>query len=109
MKKQSGRNVGTLAYIKSLIQRANVNGNVKSRFKAHEDFTILVGRAILCHFFLEHFGMESTDDNPTKNAECILSNIAQTQKKKREEVFNEVMQNVLNEIFGAQSFQEVSL
>ena len=48
MKKQSGRNVGTLAYIKSLIQRANVNGNVKSRFKAHEDFTILVGRAILC-------------------------------------------------------------
>ena len=82
MKKQSGRNVGTLAYIKSLIQRANVNGNVKSRFKAHEDFTILVGRAILCHFFLEHFGMESTDDNPTKMQSASLLILHRLKRKK---------------------------
>ncbi|XP_061179502.1 uncharacterized protein LOC133188137 [Saccostrea echinata] len=108
MKRQTGRNVGTLAYVKSLIQRASVNGNVKSRFKAHEDFVILFGRALLCHFYLEYFDMESTDDNPRKNADCIPPNVTQTQKKKREAVFNEVMQNVLKEIFGTQSFQEES-
>lgn len=83
MKKQSGRNVGTLAYIKSLIQRANVNGNPKGRFKDHEDFTILVGRAILCHLFLEHFAMESTDDNPKKMQSASLLILHRSQKKSK--------------------------
>ena len=82
MKKQSGRNVGTLAYIKSLIQRANVNGNAKGRFKAHEDFTILVGRAILCHLLLEHFAMETTDNNPKKKMQSASLLILHRNQKK---------------------------
>lgn len=33
MKLAQGRDVGTLAHLKVEIQRSNVNGNVKSRFK----------------------------------------------------------------------------
>ena len=46
LQKDSCRNVGTLAYMKTIIQRSDVNGNVKSRFKSHEDFVILFGRGL---------------------------------------------------------------
>ncbi|XP_045169989.2 uncharacterized protein LOC123532592 [Mercenaria mercenaria] len=58
-KKSSGRDVGTLYNLKTIIQRTSVNGNVKSRFKAHEEFALLVGKAYVLEAAMEHFGMDN--------------------------------------------------
>ncbi|XP_050405827.2 uncharacterized protein LOC126821449 [Patella vulgata] len=61
------RDKGTLAHLRVIIQRSNVNGQVKSRFKQHEDFISTVGKAYLMEMVQEYFGIENVDSFPTKN------------------------------------------
>ncbi|XP_050396775.1 uncharacterized protein LOC126815254 [Patella vulgata] len=61
------RDKGTLAHLRVIIQRSNVNGQVKSRFKQHEDFISTVGKAYLTEMVQEYFGIENVDSLPTKN------------------------------------------
>lgn len=63
-KTSSGRDKGTLYNLKLIIERSNVNGNVKSRFEAHEDFVLTVGNAYLLSFIMNKFGMETLDAEP---------------------------------------------
>ncbi|CAC5425084.1 unnamed protein product [Mytilus coruscus] len=64
-KTDSGRDKGTLYSLKLLIQRSNVNGKVKSRFEAHEDFALTVGCAYFLNFIMQHFKMKDLADTPS--------------------------------------------
>jgi len=60
MKTSSSREPGTLSNLKINIQRSSVNGNVKSRFKAHHEFVLLCGKAYVLEAAMEYFGMDNT-------------------------------------------------
>ncbi|XP_069109952.1 uncharacterized protein [Argopecten irradians] len=94
---KNSREVGTLAWYKVLIHRDNVNGKVKSRFAAHEDFVSTVGKALFRECALDHFGMsdntsELTCHNPPDNASKHLH------AKKKEEAFHTTMDGVLDKV-----------
>jgi hypothetical protein len=44
-----------------------VNGKVKGSFKPHYDLISIVGKSMVTEQFLEYFGMETKDSQPTKN------------------------------------------
>ena len=50
-----------------LLRRTDVNGNVKSNFKAHWDLLQNVGKFLIIEQAMEYFGMESHNSLPTKN------------------------------------------
>lgn len=93
---KNSREVGTLAWYKVLIHRDNVNGKVKSRFAAHEDFVSTVGKALFRECALDHFGMsdntsELTCHNPPDNVKHLHA-------KKKEEAFHTTMDGVLDKV-----------
>ncbi|KAH3809432.1 hypothetical protein DPMN_137801 [Dreissena polymorpha] len=104
-KKSSGRDVGTLSNIKIHIQRTNVNGNVKSRFKAHEDFVLLVGKAYIQEAAVEYFGMQDFESSPTRNIPD--GDISRSHLPKRLQEFNKTMDGLMNLLCGPLSFDEV--
>ena len=44
------RQNGSLAKYKVLLERKNVNGNVKSAFEAHQDFILTVTESLILEF-----------------------------------------------------------
>ena len=66
MKKQSIRDVGTLKFFRERIMRYNVYSDVKKDVDAYQDFFLSEGRVYLAEAFIEFFGMESVDAQPTK-------------------------------------------
>ena len=67
MYQNSTRESGTLKYFRKRIMRYNVPTTVKKNPDAYEEFFVSVGRAYLEEAFLEFFGMENTESEPTKN------------------------------------------
>ena len=67
MNQNSTREIGTLKYFRERIMRYNVPTTVKNNPDAYEEFFVSVGRAYLVEAFLEFFGMENTESEPTKN------------------------------------------
>ncbi|OWF45326.1 hypothetical protein KP79_PYT03637 [Mizuhopecten yessoensis] len=92
-----GRDAGTLDSLKVQIQRTNVNGKVKSRFKAHEDFVLTRGNSYFMAYLLKHFSMDSVEGNPVHPA--ISESINNFINAKKLEVFNKIMDEVVGEIF----------
>lgn len=105
MNTASRRKEGTLSNFKVILARTSVNGNVKSRYKAHEDFLMLAGEAYITHAALNHFGMVNLTDQPTKN--CPPSDIGKIHYQKRLNIFNEIMDDFLKKILSPFSFEEV--
>ncbi|XP_052216225.1 uncharacterized protein LOC127868952 [Dreissena polymorpha] len=91
------RDPGTLANLKIAIQRVNVNGNVKSRFKAHEDFIITCGTSYLYSYILSKFNMETLEDFPKHPA--IKESINMWTVEPKRKVFNKIMDEVLSDLF----------
>lgn len=104
-KKSSGRDVGTLYHLKTLIQRTSVNGNVKSRFKAHEEFALLVGKAYILEAAMEYFGMDSMESNPTLN--FPTEDLSRTHQSRRLNEFNKTMDGFMTMVCSSLSFDEV--
>ncbi|XP_033730974.1 uncharacterized protein LOC117320505 [Pecten maximus] len=90
-----GRDAGTLANMKCQIQRSNVNGKVKSRFKAHEDFVLTCGHSYFIAYIMKHFNI--TDGKPMHHA--LPDKIRSFINAKKREVFNNIMDEVVAEIF----------
>ena len=67
MNQKSAREIGTLKYFREWIMRYNVPTTVKNNPDAYEEFFVSVGRAYLVEAFLEFFGMENIESEPTKN------------------------------------------
>ena len=67
MNQNSTREIGTLKYFRERIMHYNVPTTVKNNPDAYEEFFVSVGRAYLVEAFLEFFGMEDTESEPTKN------------------------------------------
>ena len=67
MNQKSAREIGTLKYFRERIMRYNVPTTVKNNPDAYEEFFVSVGRAYLVEAFLEFFGMENIESEPTKN------------------------------------------
>ncbi|XP_069125349.1 uncharacterized protein [Argopecten irradians] len=97
LKMDHSRNVATLAHLKLVIQRTNVNGQVKARFKAHEDFVTLAGEAYFLAHVMKKFQMSSLDDSPKHQA--IPDNIHLLHKQNKQNVANRVMEDIVNDIF----------
>ena len=105
MKNSTGRDVGTLQNLQIRIQRSSVNGNVKSRFKAHEEFVLLVGRAYIAEAAMEYVGIQDPNSSPTKHEPP--ENIMNSHIPRRRAVYDELMDGFLSTIFGPLSFEEV--
>ena len=67
MNQNSAREIGTLKYFRERIMRFNVPTTVQNNPDANEEFFVSVGRAYLVETFLEFFGMENAESEPTKN------------------------------------------
>ena len=67
MKESSSCEIGTLKYFRERIMRYNVPATVKNNPDAYEEFFTSVGRVYLVEAFLEFFGMETIESQPTKN------------------------------------------
>lgn len=106
MKPKSGRDMGTLLNLKNMIQRSDVNGNVKSRFQGHEDFVLLAGKAYALALITKHFDMEHLEDLPKK---YIPEDIGRAHKARRQQVFDDVFGTLTDAIVGPCSFEEASL
>ncbi|XP_033738894.1 uncharacterized protein LOC117326312 isoform X2 [Pecten maximus] len=89
---KKGREIGTMAHIKHHIKRINVNGNVKSRFKAHEDFALTCGKAYFLAFILKHFKMQDINDVPCHPS---LPNSVLSEKTR---VFHVILDEILDEL-----------
>lgn len=61
---------GTLYHAKVILRRADVNGNVKSNYKAHEDLFLLMFKALV-HIAAEQTNLEGT----CTDREYVLSKI----------------------------------
>ncbi|KAK6168775.1 hypothetical protein SNE40_019957 [Patella caerulea] len=90
------RDKGTLAHIRVIIQRSNVNGQVKSRFKQHEDFISTVGKAYLIEMIQEYFGIENVDSLPTKNTPP--KNVEFFHEKRLQMVFDNILDKFMDEV-----------
>lgn len=65
--------------------------------QAHEDFVITVGEAYFLAYVMEHFAMNNIDDKPVHSA--IPENIGFLHQKRRQEVFDTVMDEIVSELF----------
>ncbi|XP_069105866.1 uncharacterized protein [Argopecten irradians] len=97
LKLNEGRDTGTLAHLKILIQRVNVNGQVKARFKVHEDFVKLAGKAYFLDIVMEKFDMRNVNDEP--NHPLIPAYIKQVHKEKKTNVASGVMDYLMKSLF----------
>ncbi|XP_013409173.1 uncharacterized protein LOC106172813 [Lingula anatina] len=88
-KSESGRDKGTLCHLKILIERNNVNGKVKGRFEAHEDFIFTSGCAYFLSFIMDLFQMETLEDDPKH--QLLKYNIKMMHLKDKEKIFSEIM------------------
>ena len=105
MKKETGRETGTLANLKILVMRAGVNGKVKSRFKTHEDFLSLSGTGYLLEAALSYFDMETVDSSPREH--CPPDNVDHLHMKNRKAAFENIVGGFVEELIGPCSFEEV--
>lgn len=103
--KKNGRDIGALQNLKIIIQRSSVNGNVKSRYAAHEDFSMLVGRSYFLEYALSYFSMNSLDDIPHKH---IPENIKNCHQAKKESIFQSSFKDLATEILGKCKFEQPS-
>ncbi|XP_076090697.1 uncharacterized protein LOC143062794 [Mytilus galloprovincialis] len=95
-KTDSGRDKGTLYSLKLLIQRSNVNGKVKSRFEAHEDFALTVGCAYFLIFIMQHFEMKDLNDTPKHPK--IQKNIKMMHNHHKKELWSTLMNEIVDEL-----------
>lgn len=65
-KLESARQPGTLYHAKCVLQRSSINGKVKSRFKAHHELMMVLGKSLIKENLLEFFGMETENAMPSK-------------------------------------------
>jgi len=100
----SSRDTCTLANLKTIIQRSSVNGNVKSRYHAHEDFSLLVGEAYLTEAAMMFFGIEDLSGSATKHSPP--ENIEYAHNKKKTEAYKQAMDAFLTSVMMSQSFKE---
>ena len=93
----AGRDRGTLQNFKSLLNRTNVNGLVKGKFQAHEDFIHTVGEGLLLQFCMGKLRMEDTNDKPTLPG--LPANINRTHLKTRKPLFQQVVGQIVDALF----------
>lgn len=101
------RDPGTLSNLKILIQRVNVNGKVKCRYKAHEDFITTCGIAYFYAYILSKFKMETLDGFPKHSA--IKDTIVKWTNEPKRKVFHEIMDEVITDLFVPFEVQEPSI
>jgi hypothetical protein len=65
--------------------------------QAHEDFIITAGEAYFLSFVMQHFSMNEMDDTPVHLS--IPKNIGFLHQKRRQDVFDKVMDEVVAELF----------
>ncbi|XP_062576937.1 uncharacterized protein LOC134238840 [Saccostrea cucullata] len=96
----SGREKGTLYHIKVLIERSNVNGKVKSRFEAHEDFILTVGCAYFLSYILHFFGMKTLTEEP-QHPLLSKKNMKMLHNPKKEEIFSQLLGEIVDKLMLA--------
>lgn len=92
----SGRDKGTIYHMKVLVQRSNVNGKVKSRFEAHEDFILTAGCAYFLSYILQFFGMKSIKDEPQHP--LLKKNMKMMHNSKKEEIFSQLLEEIIDQL-----------
>lgn len=85
-----------MAWYKIILHRSNVNGKVKSRFAAHEDFLTTVGKGLFREFILHYFDMPEETSDISEN--FLPTNVHMLHKEKREKIFHQTMERILNKV-----------
>lgn len=84
------------AWYKIILHRSNVNGKVKSKFAAYEDFVTTVGKGLFREFTLHYFDMpEESSEIPES---YLPTNVHLLHKEKREKIFHQTMDKILDKI-----------
>ena len=93
----SARDEGSLPYYKVQLERTNVNGLVKGKFQAHEDFNRTVGSGLLLRLAMDKMGMENLNDKA--NVPGLPENIARMHVTNRADVFSQIVGEIVNEVY----------
>ncbi|KAL4220322.1 hypothetical protein ACF0H5_020729 [Mactra antiquata] len=91
------RDLGTLSNLKVLISRTNVNGNVKSRYKAHEDFLTTCGTRYFLLYIMNKFKMTAFTDEPKHPA--IKQSIKTWTNEPKKKIFQQIMDEIIKDLF----------
>lgn len=107
---EKGREKCTLSNLRVVLQRTNVNGQVKVRFKAHEDFILTASKAYPTELVQEHFGMPDKESPP--NVNMPPPNVEKFEAPRRQRAFDEMIDAFLDKyvcIFQLQVFANLAV
>ena len=90
--KKDCRDRGTLFFFKTLLRLTNVNGNVKSNYKAHEELFLLVGEMYLMEQVMELYAMETHESQPAG----IPHNIAELSAEEKRTIADRTLLHILH-------------
>ena len=93
----STRDPGSLPYYKVQLERTNVNGEVKGKYQAHDDFIKTVGAGLLLRLAMHKLGMAELDDQPSVPG--LPENVANLHIRTRREIMEQVLMQIVDDIF----------
>lgn len=96
---KSSREAGSMPYYKVGLGRTNVNGKVKGKYQAHDDFVRTVGTGLLLTLALKVLKMENVDEKP--GVDFIPDNVARMHAKNRQPVFDRVVNEIVTKVHSS--------
>ena len=87
----------SLPHIRLELERSNVDGKVKGKYQAHNDFIHTVGSGFLMKLSMDKLNMETVADKP--DVEGLPANIARTHTPRRTDVFEQMVGQIVDEIY----------
>ena len=95
--KGSTRDDCSLPYFKNKLNRKNVNGKVKGKYQAHNDFVHTVGSSLMLRLAMDKMAMENIGDKP--NCPGLPENIGRTHLPGRNNTFDQMMKQIVDEVY----------
>ena len=105
--------VCSLPFFRLELDRTNVNGEVKGKYQAHNDFMHTVGSSLLLKLSMDKMGMAEPEDMPI--VEGMPENVARMHTPGRTAVFDQMVGNIVDKIYkpfsapGPERYVEVNV
>ena len=82
-----------MPYYRVELQRTDVDGQIKGKFQAHEDFTITVGSGLLLKLCMDKMGMAQLTDKPSVPG--LPENITRMHMQNKSDVAKQILEQVV--------------
>ena len=87
--------MGTLGFFKVLLRLTNVNGNVKSNYKAHEELLLHIGEFMMTEQAMEYLEMEGYQSSPARQHLDIPENVSMLSNERKAALADQILLGIL--------------